>query len=247
MFKDALDQLENPEDEAMLAIVNKDWSPGLVGLVAGKLVSEFHRPAFVVGHAGGKFVGSGRGVSGFDVTKALKAADEHLDSYGGHPQACGFSTKTREDVEAALKVMRGYVEEHIPEESLRPILEVDMELPLEAINWNLYEDLQSFRPFGEGNPKPLFASKGVSVMSTDTVGQDGKHLRLAVQSPNGKIWKAIGFGFGDWGERLSLGDEVDIAYHIGVNEWNGNRTIQLKLKDIKLHETSEETYEQEEA
>lgn len=247
MFQDALDRIDDPQDTAMLSVIEKDWSPGLVGLVAGKLVSEFHRPAFVVGHAGGKFVGSGRGVGGFDITEALKAADAHLDSYGGHPQACGFSTHSRDDLESALEVMRAYVEEHIPQEALRPGLKIDMELPLEAINWNVYEDLQSFRPFGEGNSQPLFASKGVSLMSTDTVGQNGKHLRLAVQSPNGKIWKAIGFGFGEWGERLSLGDEVDIAYHIGVNEWKGNRTIQLKLKDIKLHEKSEEAYEQEEA
>jgi single-stranded-DNA-specific exonuclease len=233
MYKEALAQIGDPAGRTLIVAVGNGWSPGLVGLVAGKIVSKFGKPAYVVGVSEeGKRVGSGRSVEGFDVTDCLRSASEHLDKFGGHPQACGFSVAGEERFAKAVAAMTAYADRMLAGRDLAPTVRVDVETDVADITWDLYDELERFAPFGEGNPRPTFASRGVTVSGLSTVGADGKHLRLTVTSPRGKMAKMIGFGFGEWAEQVKIGDRLDVAYEVGVNEWNGNRELQLRIVDL---------------
>ncbi|MBI4437732.1 single-stranded-DNA-specific exonuclease RecJ [Candidatus Uhrbacteria bacterium] len=232
MYEEAKAQLGDVTGKKILVAVQDGWSAGLVGLVAGKLQNEYHRPVLVVGRDGEKFVGSGRSIDGFDVTAALRVAQEHLDKFGGHPQACGFSVTGEARFARAMAAVQAFASEQIDDALLCPILKIDTDIPLEGITWNLFESVQALRPFGTGNPAPLFVSRGVKVVAFSAVGKDQSHLQLRVQSAGGKIARAIGFRFGAWASRLTLGSRVDLVYEVDVNEWNGSRELQLKLVDL---------------
>ncbi len=233
MYREAKDLVGDPGDRKLIVAVGDGWSPGLVGLVASKLVNDFHRPVLVVGHTDGLRVGSGRSVPGFDVTAAVRAGAAHLDKFGGHPQACGFSVHGADRWAAALEAMRAYADEHLKPEQAVPTLAIDAELALEEADWDVLADLDRLQPFGEGNRPPVFASRGLLVSGVDPVGATGAHLRRAVRSPKGKIVKMIGFRFGHLVGALPLGSRVDVAYELGVNEWNGRKEVQFKIVDVR--------------
>jgi single-stranded-DNA-specific exonuclease len=234
MYREALQEVGEIKGRKLIVVAREDWPAGLVGLVAGKLLSDFGVPVFVVGQKGETFVGSGRSIKGFDVTQALNVASEHLDKYGGHPQACGFSTTGHKRFELAVEAMRSFAQEQINSEMLIPEIYIDAKVSLEEVQWELVDLLQLFRPFGQANPKPVFLSEGLKVVSFSTVGKDGNHLKLCLQSFNGTIRHAIAFRFGYIAEDLTLGDKVDVVHEIDVNEWNGNRELQLRVVDINI-------------
>jgi len=233
MYKEAKEIALNEPDGPMIMLAKEGWSPGLVGLVAGKLVRDFYKPVYIVGKIGDEYIGSGRSIEGFDVTKTLWAAEEHLSKFGGHPEACGFSAIGEENFSKAKAAMMEFAEKEMQGIDAKPSLRIDAELSLSDINWPLQEQLEAFAPFGNGNPKPLFLTKRASVMSMKAVGNEGKHLKLAIRSAQGGIFPAIGFGFGEWAHELSLGDMVDVVYDIGVNAWNGSKELQLRIEDLK--------------
>lgn len=207
------------------------WSVGLAGLVAGKLMNDYGLPVFVICEQGdGRFAGSGRSMHGFDVAEAMKQAAEHLERFGGHPQACGMSCQSRERLDSFIGQMSVLAESYFAGRDITPALSIDAELALPTINWWLIEALAALEPFGEGNPRPVFATRELVVSAVDAVGVEAKHLRLTA---NGK--KFIGFRFGDWLSKIKVGDKIDLAYEAGVNEWNGNREIQLRIIDIKTN------------
>jgi single-stranded-DNA-specific exonuclease len=232
MYQQAKRQIGDVGDRKILVVVGEGWPAGLVGLVAGKLVGDFGRPTYVVGKDGEKYVGSGRSIEGFDVTKALHHAEEQLDKFGGHPQACGFSTTGSDRFEKAVALMTAFAEQELSGRDMAPSLRADAQIDLVQADWKLQEAVEQFAPFGEGNPRPVFVSREVEVCAFDTVGNGGKHLRLTVRSPRGKIARMIGFGFGSRASTLKIGQTVSVAYEIGVNEWNGNRELQLRIVDM---------------
>ncbi len=232
MYEAAREQVVKDTSEAMLVAVQEGWGAGLVGLVAGKLQHEFHKPVLVVGKTEEHFVGSGRSIEGFDITRALQAAAVHLDTFGGHPQACGFSTTGSERFAAAVLAMRAFAARSLVADLLVPRVDVDASLALENVDWDLWESLLRMRPFGVGNPEPLFVSRGVRITGMSAVGRESKHLRLRVQSASGNMMPAIAFGLGDRLVCLSLGQTIDLLYAVDVNEWNGNRELQLRVVDL---------------
>lgn len=236
MYQEAKKMVGELGDRKLIIVASEGWPAGLVGLVAGKLLSDFGVPVFVVGKDGDHFVGSGRSIDGFDVTAALHAASEHLDKFGGHPQACGFSTTGEERFAQASELMMAFAQENVKPELLSPKIDVDAEITLEEVDWDLQEHVNKFRPFGNANPKPLFCSKNLKVVSFSAVGKEGAHLKLRLQSGGGTIRPAIGFRFGHMIEEIALGSLVDAVYEVDVNEWNGNRELQLRIVDIRLSE-----------
>lgn len=233
MYEQAKQQIGEAQGESLIVAYQTGWGAGLVGLVAGKLLNDYHRPVLVVGQDGEKFVGSGRSIEGFDVTKALHYASEFLDKFGGHPQACGFSVTGVDRFEKAIAMMKTFVVQQMKPEDIEPRLVIDSEIMLDDITWELFEALEVFHPFGTGNPVPLFVSRCVRVASLSTVGRDGGHLKLRLQSQTGKLVEAIGFGFGAWMQKLTLGALIDVVYEIQVNEWNGNRQLQIRVVDLQ--------------
>ena len=112
---------------------------------------------------------------------------------------------------------------------------IDAEIGLSEINWDLENMVERLAPFGEGNRQPIFATKGLQLVGFETMGLEGKHLRLSVREPStGVTKKIVAFGWGKIASELKIGGIIDIAYTVGVNEWNGNRELQLRLEDLVL-------------
>ncbi len=234
MYQEAKAMVGELGDRKAIIVWKEGWLAGLVGLVAGKLVNDFSRPVYVVGREGDKFVGSGRTAGGFDVTAALHVASAHLDRFGGHPQACGFSVHGEEKFFEACKVIEAHAMEVLKAEHLIPTLKIDAAVELEEMDFALLGALESFEPFGEKNPRPVFAAMNIDVAYAEPMGAEGKHLRITAKSPRGKIAKFIGWRIGDRAAELKPGTRVDIAFELEVNEWKGRRDLQMKIVDIQI-------------
>lgn len=232
IVQEALQQIGDSPTGALLYAVGTDWPAGVVGLVAGKLVERFNRPALVFTKAHGRYTGSGRSIDAFDITAALKQTADMLDRFGGHPQACGLSVKDGVDPRVLGVKLEDIARRALDHADVTPTVDIDAEVVLDDINWKLVEDVQRLAPFGMDAERPRFLARGVRVVAVDTVGKEGKHLRLHVSHATSEIRKTIGFRFGMWVERLKPGDSVDLVFEVGVNEWNGNREIELKLVDL---------------
>ncbi len=222
--------LDINQDDKLLVFYKADWSAGLVSLAANKLLREYNRPCLVVCGEGEKIVGSARSLEGFNITEALTKNKDLLLRFGGHPQAAGFTT-TQANYETLIKNLKKLAEDQLSESLFQSKLEIEKKIDLEQINWELVDWLQKFEPHGQGNPEPYFVSENVMVSQARKVGSDGKHLKLELAQNNKKIG-GIGFGLGNID--LAVGHNVDIVYNININEWNGNREIQLKIKDIRV-------------
>ncbi len=230
MFQAAKLQAETQLEQPVLFTYGENWPLGLVGLVAGKLVSAFHKPAFVMTTNQGQIFGSGRSVMGVNLIKTLQQIDQCFSRYGGHAMACGFTladTVSREQfAETFQQAVRTQIEA-LPTEHIIPLA---AELTLTDITWSLVEQLDAMQPWGEGNPEPLFGLRNVLVKDFQTVGSTSKHLRLVFGDEAHSI-KAIAFGFGGKADTLQLGDTVSLVGRIGVNEWNGHKDLQFMVED----------------
>lgn len=226
-------QIGEVKDEKILFAIGDGWIPGIVGLVAGRLLEEYSRPVLIMGaKENGEIVGSGRSIPSFDVTRALIETRDLLDHFGGHAVACGFSLSSSK-LDDFKKRMTKLAEAKIKTADMVKCIQIDTEVRLKDVNWELVELLSQFEPFGEDNTQPRFVAYGLTVMDLQKVGNDGKHLRLVVKHDE-EIEKIIAFGIGNtWGNQLKIGDVVDVVFELSIHEWNGNREIQLKLVDIK--------------
>jgi single-stranded-DNA-specific exonuclease len=224
---------EQRSDEKVLMLWDVDWSPALVGLVAGKFLDRFSRPTVVVGSHDGRWIGSGRSTAAYDITNAMRLAGEgRLTRVGGHIQACGFSLEDATHLPVIQEQLVRHAAETLNEAALEPVQKIDAEIPLEQVNWPLMEALLNFAPFGEGNPRPTFLSRGCYVAQASTVGAQKNHLRLQLLSPTGRRLPVIGFKLGARLAEATLGTWIDIVYHVDINEWNGRRDVQCRLIDF---------------
>lgn len=233
MFREAL-FLEIKEDDKLLIFYNPEWSAGLTGLVAGKLLRKYNRPCLVItkNKENNDLVGSGRSINQFDITKALKKIEDILLRFGGHPQACGFSI-TEDKLEEFKEKILNIANTELKNADTRPQLDIELEINFEDINWELVDLVNKFKPFGKDNEEPVLLSKNVIISNLRKVGKDEKHLKIELIKNNKKI-DCIGFNLADRG--LNIGNKVDIVYNLSINQWNGNRQIQLIIKDIKINE-----------
>ena len=232
MFRQAL-SLDIDLNDRLLIFFNKDWSSGLTGLVASKLLRKYNRPCLVItkNEENNHLVGSGRSIDQFNITKALTKIEKLLLRYGGHPQACGFSF-TEDKLEEFSASIKKIAEEELKGKEFKPTLDIEIEIDFNDISWELVDLVDKFKPFGKDNEEPLFLSKNLILTNTKKVGKDEKHWKLEFMKDNKKI-RGIGFGLTDID--LTVGNNVDIVYNLSINEWNGNRQIQLMIKDIKVN------------
>lgn len=234
MFAEANAQVQDQTDNKVLYAYAESWPLGLVGLVAGKLVSAVGKPAFVLTKNGEEISGSGRSVEGVNMISLLQSMPEMFDRYGGHAMACGFTLApgvTPEQFHAAfVKAATPILSTITP----GPVLTIDAELALTDINWNLVEQLDQLEPFGEKNARPQFLIKNAIVKDFQAVGATNSHLRLILTDvDHSTSIKAIAFGFGGHAEKISLGTRVTAVCELSINQWNGNREIQLQIIDIQ--------------
>jgi single-stranded-DNA-specific exonuclease len=234
MMREADEMLEQLSEASRLHVLWRDnWSPSLVGLVAGRVSDKFGMPVVAIGKHGNQWIGSGRSFPFYDITEAVKrVGDGLLTRAGGHVQACGFALASDEHVPEFAERLRQDALERLNDDTTGPFIDVHADLELQHIDWRLIEALEQFEPFGCGNPAPAFRTQNVEVVSRNTVGKDGRHLRIMGKTHDGHVQQFIAFGFGERAGEANQGDMIDIVYTLGINEWNGNRDIQCKVLDI---------------
>ena len=232
---EALQQIEdNKEIERVTSVVYQaDWHKGVIGIVASRLIETYYRPTLVFTKSGDKLAASARSVKGFDVYNALEACSEYIEQFGGHKYAAGLTLK-EENYEAFKQKFEDVVEATIDKRLLTPEITIDRQIELNDISDKFYRILSQFAPFGPGNMSPVFMSDNLHDTGYGKcVGEDDKHLRITVKQPNSDKIVCIGFGLGD---RLSLIKDkktFKATYSIDENEWKGNVSLQLKLRDIQ--------------
>jgi single-stranded-DNA-specific exonuclease len=225
---------KNKEQNRFTTVVyNEHWHKGVIGIVASRLTETYYRPTLVFTKSGEKLAASARSVKGFDVYNALEACSEYIEQFGGHKYAAGL-TLLPENYNSFKEKFETVVKETIDPKLLTPELTVDLEIDLNQIDGKLYRILKQFAPFGPGNMTPVFMTKNVKDTGWGKcVGEDKSHLRFtATQSFDTKL-VCIGFGLGDKIDIISGQKPFNLAYTIDENQWNGNTTMQLKIKDLK--------------
>lgn len=239
MLKEALEQIGEIDRNKPQAIVVYDpsWSVGVAGLIASRLLDRFHLPVFVLAQINGHIAGSGRSIEGFDCVQALNAMKELFSKYGGHARACGFTLAANDLLDAFRQRATEYAQKVLGEEEIAPKMIIDGEIEINQLTWDFYEQIRQFEPFGMGNPQPKFLTRNAEIVDVSAVGAEGAHLRLTVTQNHTIYRKCIAFRQGKWTETLRVGDKIDMVYHLDVNEWNGNRELQLKIMEIRLAET----------
>jgi single-stranded-DNA-specific exonuclease len=208
-----------------LVLHRPGWHPGVVGIVASRIVERFHRPAVLVGALDGVGKGSGRSIEGFHLYDALAACSEHLVRFGGHRHAAGV-TIAPASVPAFREAFEAHAASVLTPEDLVPRCRIDGCVASSDVGERAANDLAKLAPFGAGNPEPIWALRGPATRAR-TLGAEGRHLKLQLAAGV----DAIGFGMG---EKLPVcAGEVEAAFTMGFDEWDGVRRLQLKLKDLR--------------
>lgn len=231
---EALGQLEtgyDPERDFGVVLAGEGWHPGVIGIVASRVVERIHRPTVLVAlsEAGGR--GSARSVSGFHLHQALTRCAEHLLRYGGHAQAAGMDLSP-DALPAFRERFNQVARESLTPELLRPRLRVELEVDPAALTLELADFARYLGPHGIGNPRPVLVARGLDVAGAPRVVGNG-HLKLNL-SRNGATVPAIGFGMAERlpPEALPEGP-LDAVFHLTVNEYRGHRTPQMRLLDLR--------------
>ena len=232
--KEALLQIEkNQEKEKFTTVVfDEKWHKGVIGIVASRLIETYYRPTLVFTKSGDKLAASARSVKGFDVYDALEKCSEFIEQFGGHKYAAGLTLEPT-NYAAFKNKFEEVVASSIERELLIPEITIDASLELSDINPKFFRIIQQMGPFGPQNMKPVFTTTSVRDNGYGkTVGSDKTHLKLnIIYGADQKTYNAIGFGLGD--KMKFIENDFDIAYSLDENEWNGNTSIQLLLKDLK--------------
>lgn len=215
-------------------IYHPDWHKGVIGIVASRLTETFYRPTIVLTLSNGLITGSARSVKDFDIYEAVDACSGFLEHFGGHKFAAGLSLRP-EMLPAFAAHFEFIVTEKLQGAELVPIVDVDLELPLSAINSRFFGVLKQFAPFGPGNMAPLFLTRGL-VVDEDARIVGKNHLKLSVVHPDitGGPFPAIAFQQGLQQTTINRGIPFNLCYHVEENNWNGSVTLQLNIKDIKF-------------
>jgi len=233
--QEALVQIqENDEEEGFTSVVYKDtWHKGVIGIVASRLTETYYRPTLVFTKSGDKLAASARSVKGFDVYNALEGCSDYIEQFGGHKYAAGL-TLTPNQYHNFKHQFEKVVKETIDPQLLTPEITVDALLELKDITPKLLRILNQFAPFGPGNMSPVFMAENlVDTGYAKGVGQEEAHLKLAVTQQDSYKIGAIGFNLGDKLNLVTSRKPFSAVFSIDENEWQGNVSLQLKLRDIK--------------
>ena len=236
--KEAFQQIisNNEQDRFSTVVFQEDWHKGVIGIVASRLIETYYRPTLVFTKSGDKYAASARSVKGFDVYNALDACSEHLEQFGGHMYAAGMTLKA-ENYNAFKEAFEKQVETTILPEMRTPEIEVDAEINFSDITPKLIRILKQFEPFGPLNMTPVFMTKDARDTGyAKTLGGEDEHLRLFVKQNNSDGIAAIGFGLGKKINIVKNQNPFQLAYSLAENEWNGNISTQLMLKDIRTND-----------
>jgi single-stranded-DNA-specific exonuclease len=228
-------EAERQIDLPLIFASHRDFRPGIVGLVAGRVTEEFFRPAIVMEEGETESRASCRSIPQFDITHALDQCADLLVRHGGHALAAGF-TVLNENIPALKKRLLEIAERALTGQELMPTLDLDGEVDIHQLSEALVDEFSQLEPTGNANPPPLLMTRNVRVLECRTVGKESQHLKLKFARAGQPPLDAIGFGLGEWAAVLP--ERIDVVYQLEINEWNGRQSLQLNLQDIRLPSVS---------
>ena len=225
--------IDNEEEKGFSTVVyQEDWHKGVIGIVASRLIEKYYRPTLVFTKSGDMLAASARSVKGFDVYNALQECEEFIEQFGGHKYAAGLTLRPENYTNFKDK-FEEVVERTIDTKLLSPEISVDAAIDFSEITPKFFRIIQQMAPFGPLNMKPVFSSTSVRDNGYGKqVGANNAHLKLNLfQGDNKKTFNAIGFNLGTKMELVQ--NDFDVVYALDENEWNGHKTLQLVLKDVR--------------
>jgi single-stranded-DNA-specific exonuclease len=235
-LKEALSKVDreiNFKEHKIIVLHKEEWHTGVIGIVASRVSDRYYRPCILISTKDGIGRGSGRSIENFHLFDALSGCGDFLKEYGGHKYACGL-TILEENLSKFTKSINEIANTVLTPEDLVPCLDIDMEIPLGSMDESVVEGINGLQPFGESNPEPVFCSSNLK-LARPAVIIKGEHVKLWVSDGN-KTLEAIGFGLArdkDIGSIVKKSQALDMAYTVSFNNWQGMRSIQLKIKDLK--------------
>ena len=232
----ALDQIvENQEQNNYSSVVfQPDWHKGVIGIVASRLIEKYYRPTVVFTASGDFFTGSVRSVKGLDVFQILDSCKDHIEKFGGHRYAAGLTIKAEAYI-AFKKAFEQAVAVTVKPEQRIPSVDYDMEISLDRITPKFFRIMNQMAPFGPGNMRPVFMTKNcIDGGKSRAVGGDLSHLKLDAIDDSRSTLSGIGFGMADHISRIKSRNSFQLLYTVEENEFKGEISLQLKLKDIRF-------------
>lgn len=218
--------------DRIIVLASEKYHEGVIGLAAAKLVEEFYRPAIVLSKKGNISKASARSVSGFNIIEAIRKLKDLYIEGGGHPMAAGFTIETSK-IEEFTRRINKLAKSELTDELLQRRLKIDTEIDFDQIDWDLCNKIKEFEPTGLGNFAPLFYTKGVSVLDLRLVGKESKHIKMKL-GKDGKVFDSIYFGGGEIYSKIAPNSKIDVAYNLTENIWDGRKSLQLGVRDVKL-------------
>jgi len=240
IFKQACEMIVerdmNHPDHKSIVLASEDWHTGVIGIVASRIVDKFYRPTIMI-NAGatenGVAQGSGRSIPGFCLLSAIKACAPHLKSFGGHTMAAGITIEP-DKIDQFAAEFEAYASQNLKRNDTTAKLHIDALVPLAEFHRETVNELQLLGPFGQGNPEPTFATKGVRLVAPPRrVGAGRDHLQLAITDSTASV-RCIGFRFGKLEKRLLESEFFNVAYQPQINTYNGNSNVEFVLTDIQF-------------
>ncbi|ABO49270.1 exonuclease RecJ [Desulforamulus reducens MI-1] len=215
----------------VLVLASENWHPGVIGIVASRLVDRFYRPVFMISLEEGKGKGSARSIPGFNLYQAMVSCQDHLEQFGGHAMAAGFSIHV-DKINEFRKTINAMAEEFLSEEHLTPNLDLDALINLNDLSMDTVQELNQLSPLGHCNPGPILGCCQATVINCREVGKNGGHLKMRVREDH-TVLDGIGFNLASYSEMLAANDTVDMAFIPSINVWNGRTSVQLEVKELK--------------
>lgn len=219
-----------------MIVATGDWHEGVLGIIAGRLVDDYRRPAFVLSESEkGILKGSGRSFGDFNLAEALRACENEIIGGGGHAGAAGVKIKTDKLEDFRQRINEYYLSLGLCDQERFFETEADLEVfDLGGLNLDLIEELKSLEPFGAGNEVPVFGLRDVFVLDKKMIGSDEQHLRMMVRGKDQRTMKLMSFYAPEEWKQIEQGQNIDILIHLEENEWNGLRNAEGRILDLRV-------------
>ena len=229
VLRSALEMIDPHDLDSAIVLASHDWHPGVIGIVASRLIEKFFRPVFLFSIKDSVAKGSARSIPSFNLFEAISECSSLLLGFGGHSQAAGLSLSS-EKLPDFRKQMNLIVEKNLSADDMVPKLEIDAAVKLSDISFNLLKELSLLEPYGVSNREPVFGAKDIKVLDRRIVGDN--HLKMRLGQGETSL-DTIGFSMGDKIQNIGATSSLDIAFVPNINEWNGTRNLQLNIKAIR--------------
>ncbi len=229
VLESAIEMISDDDPGEVIVLHSADWHPGVIGIVASRLVDMYFRPVFLFSVKDDEAKGSARGIPGLHLFEAIAECSELLSGFGGHRQAAGLRIGI-EKIEEFRQRIRQAVSRQLGDKELVPLLEIDATVRFSQMSFGLVREIESLEPFGEANRAPVFGAKNVRILNHSIVGNNHLKMRLAQERT---YLDTIGFNMGEKIAEIGSAENIDIAFVPAINEWNGSRNIQLTLKALR--------------